>query len=915
MDDAPALVIRVCLCPGLRRRVSPGDVWHLIPFELYEVSVCLEEQPALVVYHRQKDFNLLHSTLCANGVKVRSLPKSRACHKTEGSKLQAYLRDLLQSHLGPTSFSLKAFFSGCRLSAVLQPPCVCGFPRADSFDGLREGAVLKRSHHAFPQFAQWVRVWNLAPHLREQLVARKEEQDLRRGRYVRRGMRRQEIYEELESFACEPGRHTDPETAQAELLQLDAVSQKLQGLRDQAQLDRDASATTAGPFEGNPEDQDFGFALPVRCEIEALAHVESRRYSEELDAVRVLEIRATQEVFSRIIYELLEDSVVHRRAIKRVENSLSLPERMDLLKEASQTRMQLLKDALESAKASLQAQKDYPGLGQPASNVKFHKSEFQEDEELHARCLANVREAQAGADDVARAVRQDRETAEASHNSWKSTEEILNWPVNASPCNSPRAGKSFSRCFDPAAASPCSTPRGRSSTGSLKETFDFTSSSEAAARRHAALQNLFQTEVHHSMRQNETHAEDLCHELRGMLDLLLEMGQQLRAEADVRTEVKAVLQAHTELRQRKLEMLQSEIEDAQRQVEARTDAFARYNRECVLPGEARGAELVDDHQRDVSTLEQVEASCQISVGVDDCVEMIMHGHMPERPEKIFPKPLKVCGQDVLDHVPHHLVRKYERDINRAIACDNIELDCQQAALALLEQLRPSEERQKKAKVALPAMEKLKSEIQSEVAELREWNSRFSFEEYRGEKLNLLEGDPTLQNAADTLKVMRSSSHHLLETVEQALANVENLVSMLSNHIDKEIDLRDRGQELFKKLCEKQREAVEARYKLASSLENVERQKETSRQRHLIQDRLNMEEENMILDHEHRRENMQKKHEVAMKQQREVAEAQLKEIVMIMNMRKEMLSKHRVGQKLQLPPVILDVTKDVEDFRR
>lgn len=117
------------------------------------------------------------------------------------------------------------------------------------------------------------------------------------------------------------------------------------------------------------------------------------------------------------------------------------------------------------------------------------------------------------------------------------------------------------------------------------------------------------------------------------------------------------------------------------------------------------------------------------------------------------------------------------------------------------------------------------------------------------------------------------------------------------------------------MCEKQREAVEARYKLASSLENVERQKETSRQRHLIQDRLNMEEENMILDHEHRRETMQKKHEVAMKQQREVAEAQLKEIVMIMNMRKEMLSKHRVGQKLQLPPVILDVTKDVEDFRR
>jgi len=202
------------------------------------------------------------------------------------------------------------------------------------------------------------------------------------------------------------------------------------------------------------------------------------------------------------------------------------------------------------------------------------------------------------------------------------------------------------------------------------------------------------------MRQNETHAEDLCHELRGMLDLLLEMGQQLRAEADVRTEVKAVLQAHTELRQRKLEMLQSEIEDAQRQVEARTDAFARYNRECVLPGEARGAELVDDHQRDVSTLEQVEASCQISVGVDDCVEMIMHGHMPERPEKIFPKPLKICGQDVLDHVPHHLVRKYERDINRAIACDNIELDCQQAALALLEQLRPSEERQKKSQGGL-----------------------------------------------------------------------------------------------------------------------------------------------------------------------------------------------------------------------
>lgn len=889
MADAP--VIRVRLCPGLRRRVSPKDVWHLIPFKLYEVSICLnaEDEPTLIVCRRLKDFYLLQSALEAAGVQVSARLKTRACH-TAVSELQGYLRELLHSPLGLRSFCLKAFFSGSPLS-VLQPRCCSGFPGADKLHRLPETALLKRSHNTFPEFNWWVRVWLLPPHLREPLLARQEEQNQRLSRYDARGQSRQVLDEDLQVLESEKREHMDPERVQTELLKLDSVSQQLQHLREQVQMDLDASTKMAEPCDALGDE--FCIALPVRGEIDALAHAECERYSTELDAVRVLEVRATQEIFSRIMDVLLEDSAEHHRCLKQIEDCSGSHElKIVVPLEASLSRERMLMTARLQAKECLQFQRDNPNLGRPASNFDLYREEFLVDTDFHARALKLVREADADAEAVAQMIQESKEIAVEACTSWRATEDILQWPCAS--CFSPDPHDSFT----------FQSPSGK----------DSWASAETVAFRHGTLGVRFQSKVVKAIEQDERQSEKLRKDLRDMLEVLSEVGEQFRTEAAVRVSLEMVLREHTEIRQEKVDQLQRRILDAQREVEEKVHAYT-VCRESLLHVEQRVTALVGSYEQDHSTIEQVVIGCHINVAVADLVEMVVHGSLPVRNEKIFSKPWKMCSEDVLQDVPYHLASKYWHDLVRAVALDNIELDCQQGALALLEQSGPSEKRQERAKAELPVTRKFQAELQSHLADCLEWQGLSDFEVHCGEPLRLFADDPALREALHAVDSVRNSCNDLLDNLERALAEVGRLVLTLSGQVSKEEDLRARGKELFKKLCEKQVHAVEARHKLAPGLEAVDAQKEQYRKRRLSQERSKMEEEKRGLEHAQRREIMQVKHAAAMAQHRKLAELQKKEIENIMRLRKQALKGHHVGQRLQLPPVILDVTRVLWDCRK
>merc|ERR1712135_243185 len=103
------------------------------------------------------------------------------------------------------------------------------------------------------------------------------------------------------------------------------------------------------------------------------------------------------------------------------------------------------------------------------------------------------------------------------------------------------------------------------------------------------------------------------------------------------------------IRQEKVDQLQRRILDAQREVEEKVHAYT-VCRESLLHVEQRVTALVGSYEQDHSTIEQVVIGCHINVAVADLVEMVVHGSLPVRNEKIFSKPWKMCSEDVLQEV-------------------------------------------------------------------------------------------------------------------------------------------------------------------------------------------------------------------------------------------------------------------------
>lgn len=841
LSDARELTIKVSQCPGRYRRVSPEDSWHLVPFELFQVSVCREfegdQQELLKVRHSLGNFSLLDGAVRATDAKFR---ESWFRNVTE-EQLQAYLSALISDHSAQRSLPLKAFFSGFRLfRAVLSPSCCCGGPvTRDMSCGIKNSSMtlLTRSHAAFRDFHQWVRVWKLPLEPRKHLVSMKMQQDQRWSRSGARDSQRETIDEVLRVLENQLDKVMSQEVARQELLQLGELSQKLQALRDQIQLDLDASATGDGKRLRGFRDEDFGPALLVRCDIDSFAQRERRRYSEELDAVRVLEIRAAHEVFSRIMEQILKDISENAQVTRRLTDEArqvlddTLYPVGPSYMESSRQRARSMTEALEKAKANFLVAQEGPSIGRAPLVCDLFKEEFSETEKKHAEVLSRAESLQAEALTLLHSKETIRRTAIAASSTWKSTEDIH------------QSRRSFFAEVVP-----------RQAVRAI---------AEAAAERHDALNHKYQTEVVKALDLDKRRAQSLWQLVSTKIDAVSELGEQLCNEAKVRASLEAVLRDHTAKREADIRSFEQEVAAAQQEIQGRLSVLDGNVTETILPTKERCKELSKTYGEHQGLLYDIKRKCRLGNSAEESAESIAKDiareHNSDTPE--------------LKHL--------------CMAYDKIAQECKENAKELLGHSCFSEERQVQAQKDLDSIKDLAKKLREQLEKYTTWTGRTGIWEDKGEQLEGV-NDPAVTEAKKALDHMRRNLDMLLTGLETAQAQVEELIATLCTRVSEEDNLRGvAAKDLFKQLCDKQADALEARS--AAGFESVAFD---CRNERLERERQKNEEQIQSLREEHKVLLMELKEELERTQREKVAKGQKEEAELMKQVQLKHLQRSR-----------------------
>jgi len=424
------------------------------------------------------------------------------------------------------------------------------------------------------------------------------------------------------------------------------------------------------------------------------------------------------------------------------------------------------------------------------------------------------------------------------------------------------------------------------------------------------------SEVLQAIAQNERRGQDIRSEWDRTSKLWMEFDEELQAENTLRLALDKVLTEHREERKEEVANLERELTLCIGEVDRLREELVAWRKESISPIQVQWQNLDNERQGHENLVEMVKAACRLEASVEHSAEMAVHGLLPDRPKEIFTFEWELLNDDeVMENVPPHHASKYRHNITRAKAYDNIAKDCKAGAEEVLRQLGSGDQRERRAQSDLKTIRTLEEQMKSKRAEFAERKLELGFEEFKEESLDIHGDAAELKQALQQRDKLRDRTGKHMADLEDAESEVHKLASELKNSIAMEDELRTTSKNVFQELCDKQTQAVHAQFNLATSLQEVEDMKEGYRKLRIARQQQREEDDNLSLKFKQEREIMEAKHKLSMDRIEQFARLSSEEMGVIMKTRSKALSNFRAGTKLQLPPVVLDVTQEVLDCRR